>query len=193
MTEQAAAAAYWAGREVGPFSRRRTWSAALAERIVALHPSSVFEFGCNVGRHLVEIHERDSRVRLRGVDINPRAVRVARKAGLPISVGDETSLYEFADDEFSVAYTSSVIDHIPDPTLALVELARIAPIIVLLEPYLGYEGKVDWVAQGVRANPFLYSWDYAQRLPGHDVVSEPFPIRPEGAGPFYRLHIATRR
>lgn len=193
MSEQQAAAAYWAGRKVGAFSRRRAWSAALADRIVAMHPRSVLEFGCNVGRHLVEIRERDPGIALRGVDINAAAIREGKRAGLHLSVGDEHSLAKFADDEFDIAFTSSVIDHIPDPGLALAELARLAPTLVLLEPWLGYEGRVEWVSKGVKANPFLYSWDYAQRLPAYEVTSEPFPLRPEGAGPYYRLHLAVRR
>ena len=193
MNEARAAQAYWAGRKVGAFSRRREWSGQLADRIVALRPSSVFEFGCNVGRHLVAISERDPDIRVRGIDINAAAVKEGRGNGLRIDVGDERYMLRFADDEFDVAYTASVIDHIPDPTVALREMARIAPTLVVLEPWLGYEGKVEWVRKGVRANPFLYSWDYAARLPDHDVTSEPLPLRPEGAGPYYRLHVACRR
>jgi len=192
MSEARAAQAYWAGRKVGAFSRRRTWSAALAERILAFEPRSVFEFGCNVGRHLIEIRERNPDIVLRGIDINAAAVREGRKSGLHLAVGDERAMVVIGPDAFDVAFTSSVIDHVPDPTRALRELARIAPVLVLLEPWLGYEGKVTTVSPGVKANPFLYSWDYAKRLPGWDVTSEPFPLRPEGAGPFYRLHIARR-
>ena len=194
MTSEARAArAYWAGRKVGAFSRRRGWSGQLADRIVAFAPHKVFEFGCNVGRHLVEIRERDPSIILRGADINVAAVREGCRNGLDLAVGDETYMARFADDEFDVAFTSSVLDHIPDPILALREMARIAPMLVLLEPWMGYEGKVEWVSEGVRANPYLYSWDYAARLPDHDVTSEPLPLRPEGAGPYYRLHVACRR
>jgi SAM-dependent methyltransferase len=192
-SETRAARAYWAGRKVGAFSRRREWSGQLADRIVAFGPRKVFEFGCNVGRHLVEIRERDPSIILRGVDINVAAVETGRRNGLPLAVGDETYMARFTDDEFDVAYTASVIDHIPDPTLALREMARIAPVLVFLEPWMGYEGKVEWVSEGVRANRFLYSWDYAARLPHHDVTSEPLPLRPEGAGPYYRLHVACHR
>lgn len=193
MNEAQAAQAYWAGREVGAFSRPRDWSAKLADRIVAMDPRRVIEFGCNVGRHLVAIRERDPSIVLRGIDINAKAIRVGLKRGLHLSVGNETYLERFADDSFDVAYTASVIDHVPDPTVALREMARIAPILVLLEPWLGYEGKVRWVQPGVKANPFLYSWDYAARLPDHEFESEPLPLRAEGAGPYYRLHIARRR
>lgn len=193
MNEAQAAQAYWAGRTVGAFSRKRDWSAQLADRIVAMEPKRVIEFGCNVGRHLVAIRERDPRIDLRGVDINAAAIRTGRKSRLRLAVGDETYLVRFPDDSFDVAYTASVIDHVPDPTVALREMARIAPVLVLLEPWLGYEGKVEWVQPGVKANPFLYSWDYAARLPDHDVESEPMPLRAAGAGPYYRLHIARRR
>ena len=194
MTNEAEAAlAYWARRKLGSFSLPREWSGRLADRIVALGPRRVFEFVCNVGRHLVAIRERDPSIVLRGADINVAAIRAGRRSGLDLAVGDETYMARFADDEFDVAFTSSVIDHIPDPTLALREMARIAPVFVLLEPWLGYEGKVGWVSKGVRATPFLYSWDYAARLPDHDVTSEPLPLRPEGVGPYYRLHVACRR
>lgn len=190
MNEARAASRYWAGRKVGAFSRPRAWSGLLADRILAEHPRHVLEFGCNVGRHLAAIRTRDPSVELRGIDINARAVAVGRASGLALTVGDERSLARFRDGEFDVAFTSSVIDHIPEPTLALMQLDRVARVLILLEPWLGYEGKVEWVRPGERANPFLYSWDYAARLPGRVVTSDPMPIRPEGAGPWYRLHVA---
>jgi SAM-dependent methyltransferase len=187
MAELESAGAYWAGRSVGAFSREREWSARLAERIVALQPTDVLEFGCNVGRHLEQLARRG--IGATGIDINLDAVYVARAKGLDVLLGDERTLSLFDPESFDVAYTVSVIDHIPEPQTALDELDRIARTLVLVEPWLGFEGKVETTSDGKRANPFLYSWDYAERLPEREWTTEPFPIAPVGAGPDYRLHI----
>ena len=193
MAEREAAGTYWANRRVGAFSRARDWSVKLAERIAAMQPSSVLEFGCNVGRHLDQLKARlpiESRVV--GIDISLPAVYVAREKGHAALLGDEMTLSLFEPDAFDVAYTVSVIDHLPSPMQALVELDRVARTLVLVEPWLGFEGKVETTSDGKRANPFLYSWDYAKRLPERTWTDEPFRIADVGAGPDYRLHIGTR-
>lgn len=191
MSEREDAASYWAGRKLGAFSRPRPWSEALAAVAKAYEPARVFEFGCNVGRHLRAMREAIPEVQVAGMDIHLPAVHVARSEGLPVLLGDELSLSLFEESAFDVAYTVSVLDHLPSPAQALYELDRIAEVVIFAEPWMGYEGKVSQV-DGKPANRFLYSWDYAKRLPRRSWRTEPFPLHDHGAGPHYRLHIGER-
>ncbi len=191
MGEREQAADYWANRKLGAFSRPRPWSALLASAIDGLaveEPRTIFEFGCNVGRHMAVMRERFPEATVTGMDIHLPAVHEARAHGLPVLLGDELSLSLYGDRVFDVAYTVSVIDHLPSPMQALVELDRIAQVLMLVEPWLGHDGRVDQV-QGGKANPYLYSWDYEKRLPARTWRMLPFPLHDSGAGPHYRLHI----
>lgn len=192
VSEHDEAATYWAGRSLGAFSHQREWSIRLIENVAALHPATVFEFGCNVGRHLRGLAARLPGVNLAGMDINLLAVHAARAAGLQVLLGDEYSLAYVP--EVDVALTVSVLDHLDSKGLAvaLPELDRIGRTLVLIEPRLGREGRIERLPDGSRANPFLYSWDYEAHLPRRSWVTEAFPIAPAAAGPYYRVHIGTR-
>ena len=195
IAERDAALEYWANRDVRAFSRERTWSQDLARRIVDAGPGRVLEFGCNVGRHLRAIHGLDPSIALTGVDINARAIAVAReKPGAVYHVGDESWLMDLPDDSFDLAFTVSVLDHLPDPQPALDELSRLASHLIFVEPWLGFEGAIVTDLEGRPANPFLYSWDYPRRLPTREWNVSPFPLSGWATGvlPEYRLHEARR-
>lgn len=198
MGEAEDAKRYWAGRGVGAFSRPRPWQAGIVDAVLFEDPASVLEFGCNVGRHLAAIRERAPEVGLLGLDVNEAAVRagVAEHA-LELYVGDEDALRTIEADTFDVALTVSVLDHVPNPEPALRELDRIARVLVLVEPWVGYEGPVRSLPSGSKANPFLYSWDYVARLAHRSWDVRPYPLgdgsRPGStAGPWYRLHVGRR-
>ena len=101
-----------------------------------------------------------------------------------------------ADGAFDVAFTVSVLDHLPHPEVALKELARISRIAVyLLEPWLGDEGKVvrnynRALSRDIETTPYSYSWDYQElvkrTLPNWSCVSRPMPL-PTNLGLFYFL------
>jgi hypothetical protein len=82
-----------------------------------------------------------------------------------------------------------VIDHIDDPQPTLANLARIAPTLLLLEPWTGGEGPAE------SHNPFTYSWDYPRRLRelGLSVTVRKMPLSGTGLGPHYRLYTAHRK
>lgn len=186
MSEREAAAAYWSARKLGAFSRERPWSARLAAYIAELQPNTVLEFGCNVGRHMRAVQAAMPNADVYGIDITLPAVQQARRDGLHVWLGDEHTLALLG--QVDVAYTVSVIDHLPEPQLALEELDRVAEHLVLVEPWLGDERKVD----DIRHSPWTYSWDYQRLLPGRTWLTEPFPLHDKGVGPHYQLHHGVR-
>lgn len=190
MNEAEEAARYWAGRKLGAFTHEREWSEKIARAVLSYEPQNVLEFGCNVGRHMEAIQRSARDVSVLGIDISLPAVEEARRRGRTVLLGDAITLAILPAD-YDVAYTVSVLDHIPDPQDALVQLDRIARVLILVEPWLGYEGRVARVG-AAKANPFLYSWDYPKRLPDRRWSVNPFPLHGDGAGPFYQMHVGER-
>jgi SAM-dependent methyltransferase len=186
---------YWASRSLDSNDRAQSWSTAIAEHILAMNPRSVFEFGCSSGTNLRALGERGNAF-LSGVDVNLGAVDHAQSSGLNVALGDQRSLPLFPNNTFDVSFTISTLDHVPDPGPTLAQLGRISQAgVVLLEPWLGREGRVETYvdpATGRRepSPPYYYSWDYQQLastyLPGWSLTDEPFEI-PTDFGRFCRL------
>ena len=93
--------------------------------IKALGVKSVFEFGCNVGRHLVELRKQGCQVD--GLDVNPRAVEGAKLLhNLDVRLGDELQLADLKDGSFDLVLTNSVLSHMPTIGDTVNHLLRIA-------------------------------------------------------------------
>ena len=95
--------------------------------IMERSPASVFEFGCNAGRHLVELRERGVQT-LGGCDINPRAVQYAQEThNLDVHLTSQPwGLWD-------VVLTHSVLCHIEDITPVLSELKARGRRIISVE------------------------------------------------------------
>lgn len=92
---------------------------------------SVFEFGCNAGRHLAQLKRQGMNVA--GMDINTRAIEAAQlHHGLELLPGDESALSEIGGGAYDAVMTVSVLSHMPDIERTLAELRRIARRHVLL-------------------------------------------------------------
>lgn len=194
------AARYWADRKLRrTYTRHAPYRSFMAERVLAERPGRVLEFGANAGRNLVAIRDAAASKRrkppvLKGVDVNAEAVAYGvANYGLDLEVVDEAWLGEQPDDAWDVAFTVSVIDHLPKPNPVLRELARVATVLLLLEPWLGKEGKVR--QEDVSGtSPYSYSWNYPRRLKalGLGVSSEPYALNddPRTLGPHYVLYRA---
>ncbi|MBP2233685.1 SAM-dependent methyltransferase [Sinorhizobium kostiense] len=202
QTEQAAAREYWGTLDnFKSYAKPKPWSAFMAERILSFSPSSVFEFGCNAGKNLAALRKQNSSVFSAGIDVNSSAVDYGRREGLRLAAGDEGILNIFPDLTFDITFTVSVIDHVATPGEVLSALARITRHkLLLLEPWLGEEGKVDRnfnLATGemIDTTPFSYSWDYFRiartYLPEWSLEDEPYPLQ-SNLGRFYRLYTLTR-
>lgn len=187
--------AYWRDRAIlGFYTHDQPYRGQVAEVVLAQKPASVLEFGCNVGRNLFAIRERDAKVTLKGVDINSQAVTWGRKHWhLDLEAGDQRWLEQQPDDAFDVAFTVSVLDHIPDAGPVIAELARVAKSLVLVEPWTGGEGDVRNF--GVKPNSPSWSWDIPARLRalGMSVTARRMPLGETGMAPTYRLYTARRR
>ena len=86
---------------------------------------SVFEFGCNAGRHLNQLQRMGMEVD--GMDINERALEAAKvQHNLTLRTGDETALKDIPSDAYDAVLTVSVLNHMVDIKETLVQLRRIA-------------------------------------------------------------------
>ena len=195
---------YWSSLAVPDFYKKSQthWSSFIAEQVLGLKPSSVLEFGCNVGRNLSALRELAPDVVLKGIDINAEAVAFGQKErGLDLFHADETFLGAQADNSFDVIFTVSVMDHLPNPKPVLADMVRVARLgILLLEPNLGEEGKVSNSTGNQPDNPsvatpFSYSWDYARLandLPV-ELSKEHYPLSGTLLGPYYWLFRLFKR
>jgi SAM-dependent methyltransferase len=122
--------------------------------LAPLNLSSLLEVGCNSGRNLAFAKQILGSLRLKGIDINARAIEYAKKRNPDI-------LYEVCDannwseppKSWDAILTMSVIDHIPDEVIK--DLARnmvntATKNIVCVELWDGGEG---W------RGPYKYSRD----------------------------------
>lgn len=194
------ARAYWAGLGLqSGYAVDRHWRALMAERVLALEPDSVLEFGCNCGSNLMAIADRSPGLRLTGVDVNEAAVRHGRELHrLDLRTADERWLPTQRDRAFDVAFSVSVLDHLPEPWPIVTELMRVAARgVLLLEPWLGREGKVVEQSGRCRSDAYCYSWDYARflapRAATHETACRPCPLDGVMWGEHYFLFSALRR
>jgi SAM-dependent methyltransferase len=196
------AKAYWGQFEISSFFREhKPWATLVANLARDLEARSVLEFGCHVGRNLAAIRDAAPDVRLVGLDINAEAVRFGRdESELDLRVGDERTLGEFADGEFDLVFTVSVLDHIPDIAAVCRELVRVAARnVFLLEVTLPVEGKVvrhfDHKRGGVHpSTDASYSWAIDRCLAHLSRVwrldCRPCYLHSSRLGPYYWSYLA---
>lgn len=149
-TEAERAGRYWGDlpdyhltNDQDPLARERSrW---LAETIVVeLGATSLLEVGTNSGRNVEVIRSAHPEMRLKGIDINPRAIEHARGKGLDITfeVADANRWSE-PHDAWDAALTMSVLDHIPDDATEVLaaNLARSARSVIAVELWDGSAGE----------------------------------------------------
>ena len=96
----------------------------------------VFEFGCGNGKNLMLIKEKKPDMQVGGMDICDKAIHRAKVRGLEnvVKVGDETSLPYIPRCYYSLAFTVSVLNHLPEDISEIIinELKEIANYKILL-------------------------------------------------------------
>jgi SAM-dependent methyltransferase len=107
---------------------------ALCER-AGLRPVSTLDVGCGDGALLCELHRRAFGGRLSGVEITATAVAIARER----QQIDEVALYDGehladADSAHDLGILSHVLEHVPDPSALLAEVARTCRAVVVEVP-----------------------------------------------------------
>ena len=93
--------------------------------------SSIFEFGCNIGRHLNRLNNFGYETF--GIDINQKFIKIANENGLKAKTGDEKYLSNLSNDLYDLCFSNSVICHMPpkEANLAINELKRICKNYVI--------------------------------------------------------------
>lgn len=194
---------YWRDRW-NPCSHGRIIFEALPEATRS-RLTRVVEFGASWGGNLKYFMDRLPNIEAVGIDINPAVLTLAqddpRYRGI---VGDEQALTRFGDRTFGLAFTVSVLDHLPYDYLVeevIVQLVRIAGRVMLLEPFIeGVHGDVsgktrNQVKPGLERGhkPFAaysYVWNYDRLLRKHGLAWQkaPMPLHAASLGPFYHLY-----
>jgi glycosyltransferase involved in cell wall biosynthesis/SAM-dependent methyltransferase len=211
-SEAAQAKRYWSVTEAQGREHAQTppHIMALAELCLEAGATRILEFGCYGGRNLQAIREAygaagKSPPELLGLDINAMAVAWGRERWkLDLRVADEDALASLADDSWDVAFTVSVLDHMPEPTETVEELVRIARRrVIILEPHAPAvdSGTVTMVRSRYSSaddevTPYTYIHDYSSLFLGLPVVQEldlPMPTHLVRLGPFYRLRSFAKR
>ena len=97
----------------------------LYNQILSLDVSTIFEFGCNTGRHLHRL--RGMGYEVSGMDINKDFVRSCIQNDLDVKNGDENKLNRYDDSQFDLIFTNSVLCHMDSRSAkkAIRELKRI--------------------------------------------------------------------
>jgi len=118
-----------------PVVRRlmRGFTAELDELLEVAAPRSVLDVGCGEGVLTAQWAERFERVV--GVDLDHPTLRREwedrRRSNVDFRAADAASL-PFAENEFDVVCGLEVLEHLPDPSAALAEMARVARRWVLV-------------------------------------------------------------
>lgn len=124
------------------YARWRALSAiGKADHVLALcagagmSPKSTLEVGCGDGALLSELHRRGFGGRLSGVEITEAAVAIARDR---VEI-DSVSLYDGlhlpdGDGTFELGVLSHVLEHVPDPSALLAEVARVCRAVIVEVP-----------------------------------------------------------
>jgi SAM-dependent methyltransferase len=146
MDKQASLHEFWRqptppGNNPHDYVRATGRSQALLEIVSDLPTDArILEVGCNAGRNIAYLFDHGY-TGVEGVDINPHAVELLRKAfpqladrEIHIGAAGET-LPKFADDEFDLVYTMAVLEHIhPDESTVFDDMARIGKQVLAIEP-----------------------------------------------------------
>jgi len=105
---------------------------------------SVFEFGCNVGRHL--LHFRKKGFVVFGIDLNATQIFEARFINKlnTVEVGDELSLKDIPDNAFDLVFTNSVLCHIEEIDEIMKQLQRISRKHIVMVEANERQGKFWW-------------------------------------------------
>ncbi len=166
----------------------------------------VLEFGCGGGGNLKYFMDKIPGLNTWGIDVNSRVNELREQyPNFTGIVGDEKSLALFDRNEFDVAFTISVLDHIPSDFLvkqAITDLTRVARFVILLEPYIeGVHGDVSDKKRGQVKKGLIrpdkkfakhsYIWNYDDMLKsiGVTYIKYPMSLHVSSLGPFYYLYV----
>jgi SAM-dependent methyltransferase len=169
---------FWSSYKVLSWYRTyKPWAGYIKQIVADLQPSSVLEFGCNMGRNIGFLQKKFSDIRLSGIDINPKAIAIAKEnPNLELYCGDEQTLFNFSEGEFDFVFTVSVLDHVANIDNVCNALMHCAnKFICCIEVRLPIEGKVikhfdhklGYVTESTGAS---YSWHLEKYFATHQRI-----------------------
>lgn len=165
------------------FRRRAAW--LLAELQAQVPPGGrVLDVGCGQGFYL-PLYARLG-LSATGVEPDPipRAEAAAKAAALGFGLLDAPAeRLPFADASFDAVVLSEVLEHLPDPALALSEAARVlgpGGLLLVTVPHADYPlawDPVNWLAEALRLGPvrkgvFAGIWANHERLYRPDALRD---------------------
>ena len=121
--------------------------------------------------------------RIRGLEINPRAVEYCMAAGLNVQLIKDDGIFPVADGAFDACILDNVLEHIEDPCQTLDECYRITKdqggLIIAVPGVRGFESDPDhkrfydakalrrlddrWLLQSLFTIPFLFGSEILSR------------------------------
>ncbi len=130
------------GAEAQLYARWRALSAVgKADHVVTLcrragrSPRTIVEVGCGDGALLTELQRRGFGEQLSGFEITDAAVAIAReRPHLHEIARYDGEQLPVADDAYDLGILSHVLEHVPDPTALLAEVARACRAVVIEVP-----------------------------------------------------------
>ena len=165
----------------------------------------ILEFGSNNGSNLEIFLKNMKDISVLGIDVNPIVKNLENKySNYTGKISNEKILDDYSKNEFSLSYTSSVLDHIANEKAViktLKKLAHISEYVIINEPHLtGVVGDVSeksryHVKSGLE-NPhkvfakYSYFWNYDKYLMemGLNFKKIPNPMHKFSMGPYYNLY-----
>lgn len=103
--------------------------------LAALHnPTSILDIGAGTGRAVEQLRASWPQARLVGIEPVAALRKVGHARGVPQSAlidGDVLAL-DYPDESFDFVIQTAVLHHVPDPTLAVAEMMRVAKYGVML-------------------------------------------------------------
>ena len=154
------------------------------------YPDSIIELGCGNGGNLEKFNLSNKRI---GIDPKFKNIKKAlfRDINCQFIHGNHNVLKNFKVNDFDLAFTVSVLDHIEDFTVALSDMLIISKNTILFEPYIKGTHR--------QANKYETKWwkiswyhDYEKYLKNHNYTIEPFPLYNGNSGRlFHLIHIKS--
>ena len=132
------------------------------EKIANYAPfSSILEIGCAGGPNLVLLAQKFPNIKIRGLDINPKAIEIGNEyfnkkgiSNVKLLLGKADELRQFQNKSFDIVFTDAALMYIgPDKIKKVaIEMVRVArKAIILVEHHseeksaLGFYNKGNWL------------------------------------------------